>query len=144
MMKKMLVLLVVFQLAACSNQPSSAYDSGWTSNTNEDAYAACGSFRIKKGFQDPAVMNHLLASNQLTREQAARAVQRNVQTGDPECLAFAAYGLDRHKVSFYKNKAGELTSKSVTYLCSESEVPCPGLTVTFSDGKVASIAVTNK
>jgi hypothetical protein len=50
MMKKMMVLLVVFQLAACANEPSSAYDSGWTSNTNEDAYAACGSFRIKKGF----------------------------------------------------------------------------------------------
>lgn len=144
MMKTMLALLVVFQLAACANEPSSAYDSGWTSNTNEDAYAACGSFRIKKGFQDPAVMNHLVASHQLTGEQAARAVQRNVQIGDPECLVFAAYGLDRHKISFYKNKAGEVTSKSVTYLCSQSEVPCPGLKVTFSDGKVASTAVTSK
>jgi hypothetical protein len=144
MIKKLLALLVVSQLAACSNQPSSAFDSGWTNNTNEDAYATCGSFRIKKGFQNPAVINHLVASRLLTNEQAERAVQRNVQTGDPECLAYAAYGLDWHKIDIYKNKAGEVTAKAVTYLCSESEVPCPGLTVKFSDGKVTSTATTSK
>ncbi|WP_085683135.1 MULTISPECIES: hypothetical protein [unclassified Pseudomonas] len=144
MIKKLLLLLVVSQMAACSNQPSSAYESGWTGDTNEDAYAACGSFRVKKGFQDPSVMDRLVASHQLTSEQAARAIERSVQIGDPECLAYAAYGLDRHKISFYKNKAGELTAKSVTYLCSESDVPCPGLTVMFSDGKVTNATVTNK
>ena len=144
MIKKLLVLLVVSQLAACSNQPSSAYESGWTSNTNEDAYAACGIYRIQKGFQDPAVLSQLVSSQRLTSEQAQRAAQRNVKVGDPECLAYAAYGLDRTKIVFHKNKAGEATAKSVTYLCSQSEVPCPGLTVTFSDGKVTNTAVTSK
>ncbi|AZZ75289.1 hypothetical protein CCX46_09045 [Pseudomonas sp. RU47] len=144
MLKKMLVLLVVSQLAACSNQPSSAYESGWTNDTNEDAYAACGSFRIKKGFQDPTVMEHLVASRQLSSEQASRAIQRDVRTGDPECLAYAAFGLDRHKISFYKNKAGELTAKSVTYQCSQSDVPCPGLKVVFTDGKVTSTSATSE
>ncbi|SEN75054.1 hypothetical protein [Pseudomonas sp. ok266] len=144
MIKKMLVLLTVLPLAACSNQPSSAFDSGWTSKTNEEAYANCGSFRFNKGFQDPSVIQRLVESRQLTAEQAAQAVQRNVKVGDPECLAFAAYGLDVQRFDIYRNNAGETTARAVTYSCSQSDVPCPGLTVTFSDGKVVSKVITNK
>ncbi|SEN18547.1 hypothetical protein SAMN04487857_11193 [Pseudomonas sp. ok272] len=143
MIKKLLVLLTISQLVACTNQPSSAYESGWTSNTNEDAYATCGSYRVTKGFQNPDVMNQLVSTHQLTNEQGQRVEQHRVQIGDPECLAYAAYGMDRYKTVIRKNNAGETTTKSVTYLCNKSDVPCPGLTVTFSDGKVTSTEITN-
>ncbi|WP_124301739.1 hypothetical protein [Pseudomonas chlororaphis] len=143
MIKKLLALLLLSQLMACSNQPSSAYESGWTNSTNENAYATCGVYRVKKGMQDPSVMQRLVTSRALSIEQAQRAIRANVQAGDPECLAYAAYGLDRYKIIIQKNSKGEDIGKTAIYRCTQSDVPCPGVAVGFSDGKVTSTTITS-
>lgn len=140
---KVLVLVFLSQIAACASKPSSAYESGWTTNTNEDAYTNCAVFRLNKQIKDPAVLQHLVASGSLSKSQAQRALIQDVRVGDPECLAYAAYGLDRHKIAFYSNKKGQVTAKAVTYRCDQSEVVCPGLRVQFADGKVSGITPLN-
>ena len=143
MIKKLLTLVLLSQLAACSSKPSSAYDSGWTNDTNEAAYKACSVYRITKDLSNPSVLENLVSSRVLTNEQAQRAISGDVRVGDPECLAYAAYGLDRHKIGTQTNNKGQFITKTATYLCSQSNVPCPGLVVRFSDGKVTGTSVVD-
>ncbi|MDR6957439.1 uncharacterized protein YwbE [Pseudomonas brassicacearum] len=138
-LKNILVLALLSQVAACVSKPTSAYESGWTENTNEDAYNSCGRYRWDNKFKEPAVLQHLITSGALTSSQAQRAESQDVRVGDPECLAYAAYGLNRAKIGFQRNKEGQVTEKIATYLCFNSEKTCSGVRVHFADGKVSRI-----
>ncbi|WP_338474327.1 hypothetical protein V3H56_05700 [Pseudomonas sp. MS646] len=139
-----LVLALLSQVVACVSKPSSAYESGWTENTNEDAYSTCGRYRWDNKFKEPAVLQRLVASGTLTSSQAQRAEAQDVRVGDPECLAYAAYGLNRAKISFYKNTKGQVTEKTATYLCFNNQPNCSGVRVHFADGKVSRISAVSE
>lgn len=141
-LRKLLVLALISQLAACASK--SAYDSGWTDETNEQAYGACGQYRVNKQFSNPGVLEGLIASGALSRSQAQRAIKQDVRIGDSECLAYAAYGLDRAVITTQKNTKGQVTQRLVTYQCSRSEVSCPSVRVHFADGVVSSIETISK
>ena len=126
-------------LTACSTFRQSAYQSGWNGETNEAAYRECGIYRLHKGMQIQQNIDRLVALGKLTPEQALRASKAEVHPGDPECLAYAAYGLDRKEISVTKNLDSLVIGKQATYVCAESDVPCPGVKVEFSDGKVTAV-----
>lgn len=143
-LNKILILALLTQVAACVSKPSSAYDSGWTENTNEDTYSSCGRYRWDNKFKEPAVLQNLVASGALTSSQAQRAEKQDVRIGDPECLAYAAYGLNRAKIGFQRNEKGQVTEKTATYLCFNSAPTCSGIRVHFADGKVSRISTVSE
>ncbi|MBS7413374.1 hypothetical protein [Pseudomonas syringae] len=138
MFKFCAALFSVALVAGCSSNPS-AFQSGWTNDTNENAYKECGSFRYA-GHEYGNTLDKLVAAKKLTAAQANRAIARDVRVGDSECLAYAAYGLDRKTIKFEHNSKKQLVVKSVTYECKTNPVSCPGIRVTFVDGTVQSIS----
>ena len=136
MKKALITFLAACALAGCAGKQS-AYESGWNNETNEDAYVACAPYRYQhREYQN--VLDRVVAKGLLTGAQANRAMDMDVKIGDPECLAYAAYGAEILKTDFFKPK-GLLIKKAVTYDCREVSVPCPGLRVEFTDGKVTAI-----
>ncbi|MCC2960537.1 hypothetical protein LK540_08835 [Massilia sp. IC2-278] len=133
------IAISIVALTACSSLKQSAYQSGWNNDTNEAAYRECGMYRIAKGMPVQQNLDRLVALGKLSPEQASRASKADVRPGDPECLAFAAYGLNRKEIGITKNSDGLVISKQATYACADSDVPCPGIQVEFSDGKVTAI-----
>lgn len=101
----------------CSRQPSA-----WPCYERLDFSTCLSTARDQRG--------HLLC------QQTESDQGKSVHDFDlpPKCLAYATYGLDRHKIAISKNNAGKTTAESVTYQCNQSEVPCPGLTATSSMG----------
>lgn len=133
MLKFIIALGSIAALTACSTLRQSAFPSGWNDETNEAAYIECGAYKINKGYQA------LVDNGKLTPEQALRASKGDVRTGDSECLAYAAYGLDRKTIGVTTSLEGLVIGKQATYICTNSDVPCPGVRVEFSDGRVTSV-----
>lgn len=139
MKKIVLVLSCISALTACSTLKQSAYQSGWNSQTNEAAYSECGIYRLSKGMPIQHNLDRLIALGMLSPEQALRASKVEVRPGDPECLAYAAYGLKRKTIGVTRNLDGLVIGKQATYVCADSDVPCPGVKVEFSDGRVTAV-----
>ena len=129
--------LTVLSLSACASGPGSAYKDGWTETSSEHAYTECSVVHLAKGQLVPQNLDALVGNGMLTPAQAARVRAGTVRVGDPECLAYAAYGLQRAKITLTRDPSGKLLSKTVAYVCGDSDAPCPGVNVEFVDGRVA-------
>lgn len=81
----------------------------------------------------------LVSSGALTQDQGSRAIAREVQVGDPECMAYAAYGASLAKETLVMDAHKSLVTLRWDYTCQHSPVSCPGLVVVIADGKVSSI-----
>lgn len=141
MNKPLLVATVVAcVLPACASiGQKSIYPSGWNANVNENAYSTCGIVRHNEKIFIPQNVVALRNQGLLTADEAARIEKAAVKVGDSECMAYASYGLMRGTVSNMADLDGRTIEKSVKYLCSNSPVPCPGVLVTFRDGRVSAI-----
>ena len=141
-MKYIAVVVCLACLTACSTvQTKGAFKSGWTSRKNEAAFKMCALYRPKKGGPSPQDMDGLIAFGMLTEEQANRASKALVLPGDPECLAYAAYGHRRKDVGEIFDAKGVLLERYATYDCDDNDVACPGIRVDFADGKVVNVSV---
>lgn len=138
-MKRIFTVFSALALTACTAIEGSPKNTIKMGDSIQTPYAACGIYRQSKGVANPSVMDNLIAHNVLTPAQATRAMNADVHIGDSECLAYAAYGLQRSKITITKDVKGKVQSEQITYSCTNSDVPCPGLTVQFSNGKVTDI-----
>lgn len=86
-----------------------------------------------------ARVSSLVASGVLTQNQGSRVLAREVQVGDPECMAYAAYGASMAKETFINDAHRNLVTLEWNYTCQYSPVSCPGLVVVVTDGKVSAI-----
>lgn len=136
----LLIAVVACVLPACASiGQKSMYPSGWNENVNENAYATCGIVRHNEKIFIP--QNAVILRNQrlLTADEATRVEKADVKVGDSECMAYASYGLMRGPVSNRVDLDGRTIEKSVKYFCSNSPAPCPGVLVTFRDGRISAI-----
>lgn len=81
----------------------------------------------------------LVSSGVLTKDQGSRVIANEIQVGDPECMAYAAYGASMAKESFVMDPHKNLVALQWDYTCQHSPVSCPGLVVVIADGKVSAI-----
>ncbi len=140
-MKKTLSLCVLTLLSACSVTPESAYESGWNLKKSEGTYKECAMTWLNKDMFMAQNMDRLIALGYLTKEQAIRAAKSEVRVGDPECLAFAAFGLTRgSKLSFVNDINKNLLERKLNYSCEESNAKCPGVSITIKNGIVSSVS----
>lgn len=141
MSKSLLVAAVVAcVLPACASiGQKSMYPSGWNASVNENTYSTCGIVRHNEKIFIPQNAVALRNQGLLTADEAARVEKATVKVGDSECMAYASYGLMRGTVSNTTDLDGRTIEKSVKYLCSNSPAPCPGVVVTFRDGRVSAI-----
>lgn len=141
MSKALAVAAVVASvLTACASiGQNSMYPSGWNANVNENAYSTCGIVRHNEKIFIPQNVVVLRNQGLLTADEAARVEKSAVKVGDSECMAYASYGLMRGTISNTADVDGRTIEKSVKYFCSNSPAPCPGVLVTFRDGRVAAI-----
>lgn len=143
MSKPLLVAAIVAcVLPACASiaiGQKSMYPSGWNANANENAYSTCGIVRHNEKIFIPQHVVVLRNQGLLTADEAARVEKAAIKVGDSECMAYASYGLMRGSVSNTSDRDGRTIEKSVKYFCSNSPAPCPGVLVTFRDGRVSAI-----
>jgi len=91
--KRALILIFPMLVMACTNTPSSYYESGWNNDVSEQAFRGCGRVWISKDVFDPSHLERLILAEKLSKSQAARVMKGQVLRGDSECLAYAAYGM---------------------------------------------------
>lgn len=139
-----LILIAVTSstLLGCAGDPfhRSAYPSGWSQATTLAAQKRCGVVRWDKGILAQPNLDLLVTHGYLTPEQASRAAQQDVRPGDPECLAWAAFGLQQTKVTMQTDGHGKLFTLTIDYRCVRSDVACPGRRVDVVDGVVTSVS----
>jgi len=139
-MKNVLSLCALTLMTACSVTPESAYESGWNLKKSEGTYKECAMTWLKKDMFMAQNMDRLITLGYLTKEQAIRAAKSEVRVGDPECLAFAAFGLTRgSKLSFVNDSNKNLLERELNYSCKESNATCPGVSITIENGVVSSV-----
>lgn len=141
MSKPLLVVTVISCLlpACASILQKSMYPSGWNAKVNESTYSTCGIVRHNEKIFIPQNVVALRNQGLLTADEAARVEKAAVKVGDSECMAYASYGMMRGTVSKTSDRDGRTIERSVKYLCSNSPAPCPGVLVTFRDGRVSAI-----
>jgi hypothetical protein len=103
------------------------------------AHQECGMYHLHKGMPIQQNLDRLITLGWLTTEQADRAASANVQIGDPECVAYAAYGLFISSYKVSTDLAKNEIARELTYRCENSEAPCPGVKVKLSYGKVVGL-----
>lgn len=137
-----IALLLLTMLPACGSGPStrSAYSSSWSLATSLDAQRQCGVVRLSKGVFVSQNLQLLVERHYLTREQAERVVVQNVLVGDPECVAYAAFGVWQAKNTQRTDRKKRLIQLEVDFSCQNSDVPCPGTRVQVIDGVITSIS----
>jgi hypothetical protein len=140
-MKKVFSFSIVLTLTACSTVPESAYESGWNNQVSEATYEECGKTTWNKEMYSSQNLARLVPLGYLTKEQATRASRQDVRIGDPECLVFAAYGLNRGKsFNFTTDTNKNLVEREFSYTCDTSDAKCPGITFKVKNGVVAEIS----
>ncbi|MBP2856165.1 hypothetical protein J8657_00955 [Dickeya oryzae] len=138
---KKTILSMVFIVTGCS---SSAYDSGWNSDTTYNVFHECAKTSFAPGFYFPENADRLVAMKLLSKEEAEKAKSHNVSVGDKECVAYAAYGFNPARYTYVTNTKKQLISRDVSYTCDKSPVTCPGKTISIADGKVVGIETFSK
>ena len=86
-----------------------------------------------------AQVANLVSSGVLTQAQGRRVIAHDVRVGDPECMAYAAYGASLAKESFAMDSHKNLVTVEWDFTCQHSPVSCPGLVVVIADGKVSAV-----
>jgi hypothetical protein len=102
--------------------------------------ARCGMVWLDKQHFIQHNLDLLVQEGYLTAQQAYRAREHDVRPGDPECLAYAAYGLRQSKVTEVHDAHKRLTSIAIDYRCELSPIPCPGVMVQIIDGRVTGLS----
>ena len=144
-MKYLTLIACMVAVTGCTPvSKRSVYSSGWSDDRSGAMFRMCAPYHLQKNMPIEPNLELLVAHGLLTPDQAQRARNADVQVGDPECLAYAAYGLSTGPVTFLRrtNKDGVIY-KDITYWCSNSQAPCPGVIVTVADGKVTNIRRAN-
>jgi hypothetical protein len=99
----------------------------------------CGVVRWDKGIFAPGNLDLLTSRGDLTQEQAQRAARQDVRPGDPECLAWAAFGLQQSQITTQIDARHRLLALQIDYRCGRSDVRCPGRRVSVVDGTVTTV-----
>lgn len=102
--------------------------------------AQCGMVWLDKEHFIQHNLDFLVQEGYLTAQQAYRAREHDVRLGDPECLAYAAYGLWQSKVTEVHDAHKRLTSVAIDYRCELSPITCPSIRVQIIDGRVTALS----
>lgn len=127
-------------LAACDSVPTkrSAYPSGWNLDVSLEKHRQCGMVRFAKGTYIEHNLELLIDNGYLTQEQATRARNQDVRVGDPECVAYAAFGMSESLNTQSRDASKRLISVRMDFRCEMSPTTCPGQRIVVADGHVVS------
>lgn len=142
-MKVFLPIISMLAMAGCSSTPNvdfnEYYGSTWTNKASETTYTNCSVVWLNKDMMSSHNLQRLVENGKLTTEQAARAAKSFPKVGDPECMAYASYGLHRNTITLTRDKNKQLIRKGTTYLCENSNAPCTGIKVEIENGLISSV-----
>ena len=129
-------------LCGCVSQRTrSHYPSGWNMMESSQIQKQCGIWQDSTltELETREHVSDLVSSGVLTQDQGSRVLAHEVRVGDPECMAYAAYGASKAKETFINDVHKNLMILEWDYTCQHSPVSCPGLAVIIADGRVSSI-----